>query len=124
MRTRRRYSKREVLGRLKVEYMFAAQELNGVTPSSTRWDVLAAFLKAGDGCAERLIETEGGLIFLQSIAGRKNTGAIYVYNEAQRVFFWVRFDRDDDLNGRDFDRAVWVHRLLQFTNIVTDWPVV
>ena len=29
----------------------------------------------------------------------------------------MRFDRDDDLNGKDFDRAVWAYRLLQWTRL-------
>ena len=117
MRIERRHSKREILGQLRVDYLFGADELPGVSPSSTRWEVLAAFLSAAEGCAERLIETKSGLIFLQSIPGRPNTGAIYAYNEARRAFVWLRFDRDDDLNGRDFDRVVWAYRLLQFTRL-------
>ncbi len=117
MRIERRHSKREILGQLRVDYLFGADELPGVSPSSTRWEVLAAFLSAAEGCAERLIETKSGLIFLQSIPGRPNTGAIYAYNEARRAFVWLRFDRDDDLNGRDFDRLVWAYRLLQFTQL-------
>lgn len=117
MHTQRRYSKRELLGQLRVEYLFSVHELPGITPSSSRWEVLGAFLTAGEARAERLIETEGGLLFLQSIPGRRNTGAIYVYNEAAKVFLWIRFDRDDDLNGIDFDRAVWAYRLLQWTTL-------
>jgi hypothetical protein len=64
-----------------------------------------------------LIETDGGLIFLQSIPHRPNTGAIYVYNEATGAFLWMRFDRDDDLNGGDFDQAVWAYRLLKWVNL-------
>ncbi len=29
----------------------------------------------------------------------------------------MRFDRDDDLDGVDFDRAVWAYRLLQWTTL-------
>ena len=117
MHTQRRYSKRELLGQLRVEYLFSVHELPGITISSSRWEVLGAFLKAGEARAERLIETEGGFLFLQSIPGRRSTGAIYVYNEAAQVFLWLRFDRDDDLNGADFDRAVWAYRLLQWTTL-------
>ena len=117
MRTQRRSSKREVLGQLRVEYLFSVHELSGVTPESSRWEVFGAFLKAGEARAERLIETEGGFLFLQSIPGRANTGAIYVYNEATQVFLWLRFDRDDDLSGRDFDQAVWAYRLLRWTDL-------
>ena len=117
MKMQRRYSKRELLGQLRVEYLFSTNELPGITPDSSRWEVLGAFLKAGEARAERLIETDGGLIFLQSIPHRPNTGAIYVYNEATGMFLWLRFDRDDDLNGVDFDQAVWAYRLLKWTDL-------
>ena len=117
MKTQRRYSKRELLGQLRVDYLFSTDSLPGVTPRSSRWEVLAAFLKSGEARAERLIETDGGLIFLQSIPHRPNTGAIYVYHEATGAFLWLRFDRDDDLNGADFDKAVWAYRLLKWTNL-------
>lgn len=117
MLTQRRYSKRELLGQLRVEYLFSIHELPGITPYSSRWEVLGAFLKAGEARAERLIETEGGFLFLQSIPGRRSTGAIYAYNEAAKVFLWMRFHRDDDLDGVDFDRAVWAYRLLQWTTL-------
>ena len=117
MPTPRRYSKRELLGQLRVEYLFSVHELPGITSSSSRWEILGAFLQAGEARAERLIETEGGFLFLQSIPGRRNTGAIYVYNEAAQVFLWLRFDRDDDLSGADFDQAVWAYRLLQWTKL-------
>ncbi len=117
MHTQRRFSKRELLGQLRVEFLFSVHDLPGITSSSSRWEVLAAFLKAGEGRAERLIETDGGLLFLQSIPGRRNTGAIYAYNEAAQGFLWLRFDRDDDLNGIDFDQAVWAYRLLQWTTL-------
>jgi len=117
MKMQRRYSKRELLGKLRVEYLFSTNELPGITPNSSRWEVLGAFLKTGEARAERLIETDGGLIFLQSIPHRPNTGAIYVYNEATGTFLWLRFDRDDDLNGVDFDQAVWAYRLLKWTNL-------
>ena len=117
MHTQRRYSKRELLGQLRVDYLFSSDALPGVTAGSSRWEVLAAFLKAGEARAERLIEVDGGLIFLQSIPHRPNTGAIYVYNEASKAFLWMRFDRDDDLNGVDFDQAVWAYRLLKWANL-------
>lgn len=117
MKMQRRYSKRELLGQLRVDYLFSTDALPGITPASSRWEVLAAFLKAGDARAERLIEADGGLIFLQSIHHRPNTGAIYVYNEPTGAFLWMRFDRDDDLNGVDFDQAVWAYRLLKWVNL-------
>jgi len=48
MRMQRRYSKRELLGRLRIDYLFSNDQLPGITPESSRWEVLAAFLRAGN----------------------------------------------------------------------------
>ena len=117
MKSERRYTKREVLGQLRVELLFHRSSLDGIDATSSRWEVLGAFMKAGEARAERLIETDGGFVVLQSIPHRPNTGAIYVYHEETGYFLWMRFDRDDDLNGSDFDQAVWAYRLLKWADI-------
>ena len=118
MKTQRRYSKRELLGQLHVDYLFSADKLAGITPQSTRWEILGAFLKAGEARAERLVETDGGFIVLQSIPHRANSGAIYVYNESLRAFFWLRFDeKEDTLNSSDFQNALRVYNLVGYTAV-------
>jgi hypothetical protein len=42
----RRYSKRELLGSLYVDYVMSVTDL-GLTPKANRWDVLRAFLDVG-----------------------------------------------------------------------------
>ena len=76
----RRYSKRELLGSLYVDYVMSVTDL-GLTPKANRWDVLRAFLDVGEARAERLVEETGGFLLLQSVPGRPNTGAIYAYIE-------------------------------------------
>jgi len=76
---RRRYSKRELLGTLHVDYVMSVSDL-GLAPCTNRWDVLRAFLKRGEARAERLVEAGDGFLILQSIPGRPNTGAIYISN--------------------------------------------
>ena len=111
----RRYSKRELLGSLYVDYVMSVQDL-GIAPNSSRWEILREFLRIGEARAERLIDEPGGLLFLQSVAGQPNSGAIYVYNESLRAFFWLRFEtKDGSLNSREFDYAVRVYHLLNFT---------
>jgi len=111
---RRRYSKRELLGSLHVDYIMSVSDL-GLQPGTNRWDVLRAFLKRGEARAERLVEDKDGFLILQSIPGRRNTGAIYVYRERLGAFFWLSFgEREDDLNGEDFQNALRIHRLLRF----------
>jgi hypothetical protein len=111
----RRYSKRELLGSLYVDYVMSVQDL-GLSPNCSRWEILREFLRIGEARAERLIEEPGGFLFLQSVAGQPNSGGIYVYNESLKAFFWLQFEaKDGSLNGRDFDYAVRVYHLLKFT---------
>ena len=116
---RRRYSKRELLGNLHVDYIMSVTDL-GLAHGTNRWDVLRAFLDRGEARAERLVEDKDGFLILQSIPGRRNTGAIYVYRESLGAFFWLTFgERADDLSGEDFQNALRIHRLVRF---VADIP--
>lgn len=110
---RRRFSKRELLGSLHVDYLMSVADL-GLMPSANRWQVLAAFLARGEARAERLVEDFDGFVILQSVPGCPKTGAIYVYRESLQAFFWLSFgDRDDDLDAQDFQDALRVHRLIR-----------
>ena len=110
----RRYSKRELLGSLHVDYIMSISDL-GLLPNTNRWEVLRAFLKRGEARAERLVEDKDGFLILQSIPGRRNTGAIYVYREPLGAFFWLSFgEREDDLSAEDFQNALRIHRLVRF----------
>lgn len=114
--SRRRYSKRELLGSLHVDYVMSVKNL-GLPSGSNRWDVLRAFLAVGEARAERLVEEDGGFLVLQSIPGRPNTGGIYAYVERLESFFWLRFDlKEDTLNGDDFQLALRVYHLLNLIN--------
>ena len=116
---RRRCSKRELPGSLHVDYVMSASDL-GLVPGTNRWEVLRAFLNRGEGRAERLVEARDGFLILQSIPGRANTGAVYVYREQLEAFFWLSFGgREDDLSGEDFQNALRAHRLIRF---VADRP--
>jgi len=116
---RRRLSKRELPVSLYVDYIMSVSDL-GLQPGTNRWEVLRAFLHRGEARAERVVEERDGFLILQSIPGRQNSGGIYVYRESLGAFFWLRFgNREDDLNGEDFQNALRIHRLLRF---VADRP--
>jgi hypothetical protein len=112
----RRYSKRELLGSLHVDYVMSVTDL-GLAPNANRWDVLRAFLNVGEARAERLVEETGGFLLLQSVPGCPNTGAIYAYIERLQAFFWLRFEqKEDTLNGEDFQNVLRVHHLVKFVS--------
>jgi hypothetical protein len=99
---------------LQVDYVMSVSDL-GLAPGTNRWEVLRAFLNRGEARAERLVEARDGFLILQSIPGRPNTGAIYIYREQLGAFFWLSFgDREDDLSGEDFQSALRIHRLIRF----------
>jgi len=111
-RYRRRYSKRELLGSLHVDYIMSVTDL-GLAAGSNRWDVLRAFLAVGEARAERLVEENDGFVILQSVPGQPNSGGIYLFAEPLEAFFWLRFDhKEDTLNGDDFQLALRVYHLL------------
>ena len=111
---RRRYSKRELLGSLHVDYVMSVSDL-GLIPGTNRWEVLRAFLTRGEGRAERVVEAQDGFLILQSIPGRQNTGALYLYRESLGAFFWLSFgEHEGDLSGEDFQKAWRIHRLIRF----------
>jgi hypothetical protein len=108
----RRYSKRELLGGLHVDYVMSVTDL-GLAARTNRWEVLRAFLAAGEARAERLVEEEDGFLILQSVPGEPNTGGVYLFAEPLQSFFWLRFDvKEDTLNGNEFQIALRVYRLL------------
>jgi hypothetical protein len=108
----RRFSKRELLGSLHVDYAMSVTDL-GLAAKANRWDVLRAFLAAGEARAERLVEEVDGFLILQSVPGEPNSGGIYLFAEPLQSFFWLRFDlKEDTLNGNDFQIALRVYRLL------------
>jgi len=115
-RHRRRYSKRELLGSLHVDYVMSVSDL-GLAARSNRWDVLRAFLAVGEARAERLVEENDGFLILQSVPGQANSGGIYLFVEPLQAFFWLRFDhKEDTLNGDDFQLALRVYHLLDLIN--------
>ena len=61
---RRRYSKRELLGSLHVDYVMSVSDL-GLVPGTNRWEVLRAFLNRGEGRAECLVEAQDGFLILE-----------------------------------------------------------
>jgi len=86
MSSRRRYSKRELLGSLHVDYVMSVSEL-GLVPGTNRWQVLRAFLNRGEGSAERLVEARDGFLILQSISRPAECWRnLHLQGPARRIF--------------------------------------
>jgi hypothetical protein len=104
------------LGRLQVSRLFTTEDLH-LCKHAKLWDVLEAFLRVGEAQAERLLQTPQSVLILQSVPGKPNTGAIYLYDRERKTFFWLRFDKmDDGLSGPQFDLLVQEYQLLQLAH--------
>ena len=89
-------------------FLYPSTSLAGITRTSSRWEVLTAFLASSDGAVvSRLRELSTGLLLITSIPGQAHSGAIYFYSSVRRAFFmldWV--GRDDDFEAEEFDVLV------------------
>ena len=91
--------------KLKIDFRFRANELAGIGSKANRWQVLRAFLTMAEGRVERLIEGKNGFVMLISIPDQQSSGAVYIYHEPSRSFYWLEFgDRSEDLSGYEFDK--------------------
>jgi hypothetical protein len=89
-------------------FLYPSTSLAGITRTSSRWDVLKAFLASSDGAiVSRLRELSTGLLLITSIPGQAHSGAIYFYSAVRRAFFMLDWaGRDDDFEAEEFDVLV------------------
>ena len=89
-------------------FLYPSTSLAGITGTSSRWEVLKAFLASSDGAlVSRLRELSTGLLFITSIPREAHSGAIYFYSAVRRAFFMLDWaGRDDDFEAEEFDVLV------------------
>jgi hypothetical protein len=77
--------------------------------------VIREFLKIGEAVASRWIEMPCGVLLLQMVPGRPSSGAIYLYDRKQQVFYMLGFDGpDDNLTVEEFEQLVSEYGLLRY----------
>ena len=89
-------------------FLYPSTSLPGITCTSSRWEVLSAFLTSSNGAlVSRLRELPTGLLLITSIPGQAQSGAIYFYSAVRRAFFMLDWaGRDDDFEAEEFDVLV------------------
>ena len=89
-------------------FLYPSTSLAGITRTSSRWEVLSAFLASSGGAlVSRLRELPTGLLLITSIPGQAHSGAIYFYSAVRRAFFMLDWGgRDDDFEAEEFDVLV------------------
>ncbi len=78
--------------------------------------VIRQFLKIGEAVAGRWIEMPQGVLILQMVPERTESGAIYLYDRKQQIFYMIGFDgADDNLTLEEFNQLLVEYDLLKFT---------
>ena len=103
-------------GAVSFEPLFTAEEI-GLRKEANVEHVVKVFITLGEGQASRRIEMPKGVLLLQTVPDEPASGAIYLYDREQRVFYFVVFDlgRDDSLTSAEFDELVMEYNLVSWT---------
>ncbi|MBZ5490681.1 MAG: hypothetical protein LAO76_07095 [Acidobacteriia bacterium] len=77
--------------------------------------IIREFLKIGEAVAARWIQMPRGILLLQVVPGRLDSGAIYLYDRATQIFYLLGFDGpEDNLTPDEFDRLFEEYQLLRY----------
>lgn len=102
-------------GKLYFHKLFSLASL-GLKDSGLFVDrIIREFLTIGEAVAGRWIQMPHGILILQMVPGRQDSGAIYLYDRDQQVFYMVGFDGpDDNLTVEEFDELMAEYGLFGF----------
>ena len=102
-------------GRLYFHKLFSLARL-GMKDSGLFVDrIIREFLKIGEAVAGRWIQMPHGILIFQMVPGEADSGAIYLYDRDQQVFYLIGFDGpEDNLTIEEFDQLMAEYSLLQF----------
>ncbi len=103
-------------GTMSFHRLFSTQEIGlGANAAYFTTAVIRHFLKIGEAVAARWIEMPQGVLILQMVPGRADSGAIYLYDRKQQVFYMICFDGpEDNLTLEEFNQLLAEYALLRF----------
>jgi hypothetical protein len=103
-------------GSLYFHRLFTVNELGlGQNPEPFVNRLIREFLKIGEAVAARWIELPRGILIFQVAPERDDSGAIYLYDRAEHVFYMVGFDGPDDhLTLAEFNQLLEEYGLLKY----------
>ena len=102
-------------GALYFHRLFSVKELGFGNPEPFVSPLIREFLKIGEAVAGRWIEMPNAILLFQMVEGKPDSGAIYLYDRLQHVFYMLCFDGDDDhLTVEDFNDLLSEYNLLRY----------
>jgi hypothetical protein len=102
-------------GALYFHRLFSVKELGFGNPEPFVGPLIREFLKIGEAVAGRWIEMPNAVLLFQIVEGKPDSGAVYLYDRPQQVFYMLCFDGEDDhLTVEDFNRLLSEYNLLRY----------
>lgn len=102
-------------GALYFHRLFTVRELGFGNPEPFVGPLIREFLKVGEAVAGRWIEMPQGILILQMVPGAPASGAIYLYDRSQQVFYFIGFDGDEDnLTLEEFNQLLTEYNLVRY----------
>ncbi len=102
-------------GALYFHRLLSVEELGLGNPEPFVNRVIYQFLRLGEAVAGRWIEMPQGILILQLAPERPDSGAAYLYDRRQQVFYMLGFDGpDDNLTLEEFNQLYLEYDLLTF----------
>ena len=94
-------------GAIRFDPLFTTADI-GLRRDASVEHVVKAFLNVGEALASRWIEMPRGILLLESVPDEPASGAIYLYDREDRIFYFVSFvdGHDDRLTVSEFDQLV------------------
>lgn len=76
--------------------------------------IIRRFLEVGEAIATRWIEMPKGILLFQTVPDVPDSGAIYLYDRARRIFFLADFSncRDDSFTPLEFEQLTADYNLV------------
>ena len=103
-------------GAVSFEPLFTAEEI-GLGKEANVEHVMKVFVTLGEALASRWIEMPKGVLLLQAVPDRPQSGAIYLYDRERQIFYFACFDQghDDSLSVEEFEQLVTEYDLVSWT---------
>ena len=103
-------------GPVRFHPLFTAEDI-GLRKDASVEHAIKVFLYVGEAIASRWVQMPKGVLLLQTVPDNPQSGAIYLYDREQQMFYFACFDqgRDDSLSVSEFEQLVTEYDLVSWT---------
>lgn len=96
--------------------LFTAEDI-GLRKDASVEHAIKVFLYIGEAIASRWVQMPQGVLLLQAVPDKPQSGAIYLYDRERKIFYFACFEqgRDDSLSVEEFEQLMTEYDLVSWT---------